>query len=256
MPRGCGFCRGRGALLLGAVPWQEQTQPGIGVGLEAWGWARPRGCVPLPGAATVTGVPAPRSPLPRKAPRFLLLTASSSRCPGGVWLTQESCPLLVTALLKPWAVWLLNKRAAVPAVGTGKPQRWLPGTRGSRLVSVTLCPPSPFFFFFYIFLLCPVLCQAAPSLAPSPSSWGFVRPSCALSCALLAAPWLSCATCECLQLATGPGPCFSGTDMGCAPTQDWQNCTPASSPAPFSAQTLPLLQKMPRVPRKGRMLSP
>lgn len=155
---------------------------------------------------------------------------------------------MVTGLLKPWAVWLLNKRAAVPAVGTGKPQRWLPGTRGSRLVSVTLCPPSPFFFFFLIFCCARRCCQAAPSLAPSPSSWGFVRPS----CALLAAPWLSCATSERLQLATGPGPCSSGTDMGCASTQ---NCTPESSPAPFPAQTLLLLQKMPRVPRRGRMLN-
>lgn len=33
--------------------------------------------------------------------------------------------------VQPWAVWLLNKRVAVPAVGMGK--RWLPGTRGSRL---------------------------------------------------------------------------------------------------------------------------
>lgn len=101
---------------------------------------------------------------------------------------------MVTGLLKPWAVWLLNKRAAVPAVGTGKPQRWLPGTRGSRLVSVSPCPPSPFFF-----CCAPRCCQAAPShpsLAPSPSSWGSVlcsvlcpaRCSTAQPCSIRVAP--------------------------------------------------------------------
>lgn len=48
-------------------------------------------------------------------------------------------------------------------------------------------PTFPFFFFLYIFLLCPVLCQAAPSLAPSPSSWGLsVHPVlCPVPCSLL-----------------------------------------------------------------------
>lgn len=89
---------------------------------------------------------------------------------------------MVTGLLKPWAVWLLNKRAAVPAVGTGKPQRWLPGTRGSRLVSVTLCPPSPFFFFLF-FAVPGVAAKLLHPLPPAQAPGGLsVRP---VPCSLL-----------------------------------------------------------------------
>lgn len=90
---------------------------------------------------------------------------------------------MVTGLLKPWAVWLLNKRAAVPAVGTGKPQRWLPGTRGSRLVSVSPCPPSPLFF-----LLCPALlpsCSIPPVPCPQPKLLGVCPVLCPVPCSLL-----------------------------------------------------------------------
>ena len=105
------------------LPWQAQTQPSFRAGLARMGLGRPpRAACLFPRVTAVTWAPRQRFPLPR-SPRVSLVIASSSSCPQGVWLVQESYPLTVTHLLKPWAVWLLNKRTAVPAVGMGKPLR-------------------------------------------------------------------------------------------------------------------------------------
>lgn len=114
------------------LPWLAQTQPGFRAGLACLGLGRPpRAASLFPRVTVVTWAPRQRSPLPR-SPTISLIIASSSSCPGGVWLVQESYSLMVTHLLKAWAVWLLNKRAAVTPVGMGKLLWSLPGTRESR----------------------------------------------------------------------------------------------------------------------------
>lgn len=113
------------------------------------GWAgmpgagqAPQGCVPLPwGNSSYLG--SQTTLPPASQPNSFFDNCFHSSCPRGVWLIQESYLLTVTHLLKPRAVWLLNKRVAVPAVGTGKPLRWLPGTRDSRRPAGWACRGAP-----------------------------------------------------------------------------------------------------------------